>query len=159
MDQTARNTSSETPGPRLERVSDAPSSGFRIPVAAPKAISRPPLLPRFDLLQEFAHDRFESAQGTLILIDLPGIAPRHASVALSGSGVHVHVHVTAGNAGFQLAPPGDYEATFAVAPGVQAGWITALMDNGLLKVRIDRERPALARIEIATHEDELIWIE
>ena len=159
MDQMARNTVSEAPGPRLARVSDAPSSGFRIPVAAPKAVSRPPLLPRFDLRQEFAHDRFESAQATLILIDLPGVAPQHACVALSASGVHVHVHVIASNAAFQSAPPGDYEATFEVASGVQAEWITAVMDNGLLKVRIDQQRPALARIEIATTEDELIWIE
>jgi len=159
MDRTARNILSEAPGPRVTRVSDAPSSGFRIPVAAPKATSRPPLLPRLDLRQEFAHDRFESAQAILILIDLPGIAPQHACVALSASGVHVHVHVTASNAAFQSAPPGDYEATFEVAPGAQAEWITAVMDNGLLKIRIDQQRPELARLEIATNEDELIWIE
>jgi HSP20 family molecular chaperone IbpA len=158
MDQTARNTFSEAPGPRLARVSDAPTSGFRIPVAAPNASSRPPRLPRFDLLQKFAYDRFESAQATLILIDLPGVAPRHASVALSDDGVHVHVHIIA-NAAFQTAPPGDYEATFEVSPDLKAEWISAIMDNGLLKIRIDQQRPEIARIEIATNEDELIWIE
>jgi HSP20 family molecular chaperone IbpA len=143
----------------LTPISDAPTSGYRIPVAAPKTISRPPLLPRLNLLQTFAHDRFESAHASLILIDLPGVAPRHASVALSASGVHVHVHVTGGPAAFQVAPPGDYEATFEVSPDVKAEWISAIIDNGLLKLLIDQRRPAFARIEIATTEDELIWIE
>lgn len=159
MDQSARSTVSAAASSRFARVSEAPSSGLRIALAAQKPVSRPPLLPRFDLLQQFAHDRFESAGASLILIDLPGVAPRHASVALSEGGVHVHVHVTPSNAAFLTATPGDYEATFAVAPGVQPEWISAVLDNGLLKVCIDRERPALARIEIAAHEDELIWIE
>lgn len=159
MDQTARSTASAAGDSRFARVSDAPSSGFRLAVAAQKPVSRPPpLLPRFDLLQQFAHDRFESAWATLLLIDLPGVAPRYASVALSESGVHVHVHVTANNAAFLSALPGDYEATFPVVPGARAEWISAVMDNGLLKVCIDRRRPTPARIEIATHEDEVICI-
>jgi HSP20 family molecular chaperone IbpA len=162
MNQTAREIYAEAPGPRLARVSDAPTSGFRIPVVspvvAPVGVSRPPSLPRFELLRAFAHDVFENGQSTLILIDLPGVPPQHASVALSVSGVHVHVHVIASTPALQAPPAGDYEAIFDVAPGVQPEWIAAIMDNGLLKIRIDQQLPEAARIEIATHEEELVWI-
>jgi HSP20 family molecular chaperone IbpA len=145
----------------LAKWSETPESGLRSATSAPVTTSAPPRLPTLDLTQEFAHDIFESAEATWVLIDLPGFSPENISIALGSGALHVHAHVRAGStetSGWST-PPAEYEAAFEIAAGVEAQSITAVMDNGLLKIGIAKHGSPALRIAIATSEDELICLD
>jgi HSP20 family molecular chaperone IbpA len=142
----------------LAKWSETPESGLRSATTAPVTSSGPPRLPALDLTQEFAHDIFESVEATWVLIDLPGFAPENISIALGSGALHVHVRAGSTQASAWSTPPGEYEAAFDISAGVEAQSITAVMDNGLLKIGIAKQGTTALRIDIATSEDELICL-
>lgn len=101
-------------------------------------------------VQAPATDIYETEQGLVILVDLPGVGSAAAEVMLEQNVLTIRAHTD------EVAPPGyslvhqeyetgDFERSFTLSEGIDAERIEARAKDGVLRLFLPRTGPARAR--------------
>lgn len=97
-----------------------------------------------------ATDIYETDQGLVLLIDLPGVTPDAIDVTLEQHVLTIRAHTEdRPPPGYSLAyqeyEPGDFERSFTLSDRVDAGRIEAQMSDGVLRLLVPKPQAAEAR--------------
>ena len=97
-----------------------------------------------------ATDIYETDQGLVLLIDLPGVVPEAIDVALEQHVLTVRAHTEdrpppGYSLVYQEYEPGDFERSFTLSDRVDAGRIEARMTDGVLRLLVPKPKAAEAR--------------
>lgn len=97
-----------------------------------------------------ATDIYETDQGLVLLIDLPGVVPDAIDVTLEQHVLTIRAHTEdRPPPGYSLAhqeyEPGDFERSFTLSDRVDAGRIEARMSDGVLRLLLPKPQAAKAR--------------
>jgi HSP20 family molecular chaperone IbpA len=97
-----------------------------------------------------ATDIYETDQGLVLLIDLPGVVPDAIEVTLEKDLLTIRAHTDdRPPPGYSLVhqeyEPGDFERSFTLAGPVDAGRIEARMSEGVLRLLLPKPQASEAR--------------
>ena len=101
-----------------------------------------------------ATDIYETDQGLVLLIDLPGVVPDAIDVTLEQHVLTIRAHIEdRPPPGYSLAyqeyEPGDFERSFTLSERIDAERIEAQMSDGVLRLLLPRPQAAEAqRIQV-----------
>lgn len=97
-----------------------------------------------------ATDIYETAQGLVLLIDLPGVVPDAVEVTLEHEVLTIRAHTEdRPPPGYSLVhqeyQSGDFERSFTLSEMVDAGRIEAQLHDGVLRLFVPKAAPAEGR--------------
>jgi HSP20 family molecular chaperone IbpA len=97
-----------------------------------------------------ATDIYETDQGLVLLIDLPGVVPDAVDVTLEQHVLTIRAHTEdrpppGYSLVYQEYESGDFERSFTLSERVDAGRIEAQMSDGVLRLLVPRPQAAEAR--------------
>jgi HSP20 family molecular chaperone IbpA len=97
-----------------------------------------------------ATDIYETDQGLVLLIDLPGVVPEAVDVTLERQVLTIRAHTEdRPPPGYSLVhqeyESGDFERSFSLSEGVDAGRIEAQLNDGVLRLLVPKAAPAEGR--------------
>lgn len=95
-------------------------------------------------------DIYETDQGLVLLIDLPGVTPDAIDVTLEQHVLTIRAHTEdrpppGYSLTYQEYEPGDFERSFTLSDRVDAGRIEAQMSDGVLRLLVPKPQAAEAR--------------
>lgn len=122
-----------------QQVATQQQPGQPAPESAERTRTRPVFAPRTDI--------YETDQGLVMLIDLPGVGPDGAEVMLEGDTLTIRGRTQdRPPAGFSPIyreyQPGDFERVFTLSDELDAGRIEAQAKDGVLRLLLPKVGPA-----------------
>ena len=122
-----------------QEVTTQQEPGQPAPEGAERTRIRPAFAPRTDI--------YETDEGLVMLIDMPGVGPDAAEVMLERNLLTIRGHTQdQPPAGFSPIyreyQPGDFERTFTLSDELDAGRIEAQVKDGVLRLVLPKVGPA-----------------
>ncbi|PJZ76665.1 Hsp20/alpha crystallin family protein [Leptospira neocaledonica] len=99
-------------------------------------------------------DLYSNEEEHLLVLDLPGVKESDLEISLEKDELRISAKTSAsepkGNLRYSEYGTGDYKRTFLLSEPVEEDKISAVLQNGVLQLKLPRKKPLSKKIEVKT---------